>query len=63
MIIDHHLGVLRTVVLNLFVVAEARVVLKKLSFWARCSKNIVIIKKACYVPPSPSDDRHKKTTI
>ena len=35
MIIEHNLGVLSTVVLNLFVVAEARVVFKMVLFWAK----------------------------
>ena len=35
MIIEHNLGVLSRFVLNWFVVAEARVVLKMFLFWAK----------------------------
>ena len=44
-IIEHNLGVLSRIVLNLFVVAEARVVLGP-NIEARCSYEIVLIKKA-----------------
>ena len=52
-IIEHNLGVLSTIVLNLFVVAKARVVLKCSFFGpnieARCSYKIVLIKKSVYL--------------
>ena len=51
MIIEHKLGVLIRIVLNLFVVAEAPVVLKINLIWpnieACCSCKIVLIKKKC----------------
>ena len=48
MIIEHNLGVLSRIVLNLFVVAEARVVLGP-NIEACCSYEIVLLKKRVIV--------------